>query len=419
MNTRSLHESLERLGLFWATVLLVALASSLIYSGPSLWQTWMHEGPTLINPGGFVTGHDFVAFYAASEAVLGGQAAMVYDRDFMLSTQVALVGSHDIGYLAFMYPPMYLLLVAPLAVLPYFPALALWQTLPFAAILVVLRRIALPPVALVMAAGAPAVAQTLFAGQNGLVFALCLGGGLLALDRRPLLSGLLFGLATAKPQLAILILPALLAGREWKVLASLSATVAGGFILSWILLGPGVWSNYLGIPADARHYLAVGELPWSRMPTVYTAVRLAGFSDFVGMVAQGMVASLVVAGVAWIWWRDAPSGLRAAAILAGVPLVTPFLYDYDLPFMLFAVGLYLANALERGPRSWEKIMLLLVWLQPAWWWWQLVEATGISLSPLVYAGFFAATVFRAHTSIPSRERTRGKKQRADTRLCRP
>ncbi len=136
------------------------------------------------------------------------------------------------------------------------------------------------------------------------------------------------------------------------------------------------------------------------------AVRLAGFSDFVGMVAQVISASLVVAVVAWIWWQGAPPNLRAAAILAGVPLATPFLYDYDLPFMLFAIGLYLAHALERGLRSWEKIMLLLVWLQPAWWWWQLVEVTGISLSPLVYAGFFAAIVFRVDTAIESKVQTR-------------
>ncbi len=388
------------------TVLLVALVSSLIYLGPSLWQTWTHDGTTLVNPAGFVTGHDFVAFYAASEAVLNGDAAMVYDRAFMWSAQISLVGSSDIGYLAFLYPPTYLLLVAPLALLPYFPALALWQAVPLAIFLLMMRRIALPAAAvLVMAAGAPAVAQTLFAGQNGLVFAVCLGGGLMMLDRRPLLAGLLLGLATAKPQLAVLILPALVAGREWRVLAAMLATAAGVVVLSAAVLGGDVWVNYLGIPSDAREFLALGQLPWPRMPTLYTAARLAGLSDSAATTLQIVGAVLVVAGIIRVWWRGGSTARRAAIVLAGIPLATPFLYDYDLPFMVFAVALCLAEALQRGVTQWEKIMLLLVWLQPVWWWWWLVEASGISLSPLVYAVFYVAILLH-HRPIDGAEAAR-------------
>lgn len=395
MNIRAIQQRLDSIGLLWLTILLIFLASSLIYLAPSLWQTWTHDGATLVNQGGFVTGHDFVAFYAASKAVWSGDAAMVYDRDFMMAAQIEVVGTSDIGYLAFMYPPTYLLLVAPLATLPYFPALALWQTLPFVVLLLLLRRIPLPPIALVMAAGAPAVAQALFAGQNGLVFALFLGGGLMVLDRRPLLAGLLLGLATAKPQLAALLVPALIAGREWKALAAMLAAGAGLALLSAVLLGAGVWSSYITVPGDIREYMALGRFPWSRMPTLYTAARLAGLSDTAGAVLQAAGTSLVVAGIAWIWWRAGPANLRIASVLAGVPLATPFMYDYDLPFMLIAIGLYLADALARGPAQWEKIMLLLVWLQPVWWWWLLVEATGASPSPRVYAAFFAAILYRA------------------------
>lgn len=385
------------------TVLLVALMSSLIYLVPSLWQTWTHDGPTLVNSAGFVTGHDFVAFYAASKSALAGTAAMVYEREFMMSAQAAVVGSTEIGYLAFLYPPTYLLLISPLATLSYFPALALWQSLPLAALLLLLRRFALPPFALLMAAGAPAVAQALFAGQNGLLFAALLGGGLLALDRRPPLAGILLGLATAKPQLAILLVPALVAGREWRALAAFVATAAGLVLLSAALLGVDSWSAYLRVPLAAREYLALGQLPWSRMPTVYTAARLAGGSDMAGVVLQSIAASLVVAGTAWLWWHNGSRPLRLAGLLAGAPLVTPFMYDYDLPFMLFAIALYLADSVTRGTVRWEKVMLLLVWLQPAWWWWSLVGATGISPSPLVYAGFFLAIVYRAHAKSPPTE----------------
>ena len=402
----TLKQNLDIIGLPWVAVLLVAMASSLIYLVPALWQTWTHDAPTLLNPAGFVTGHDFVAFYAASKAVLGGEAAMVYDRDFMMAVQVEIVGSPDIGYLAFMYPPTYLLLVAPLAALPYFPALALWQAVPFALFLLLLRRIALPPIALVMAAAAPAVAQTLFAGQNGLLFALFLAGGLMMLDRRPLLAGLLLGLATAKPQLAVLLIPALVAGREWRALAAMLAAGAGLAALSMVILGPAVWSGYLTVPGDAREFLALGQLPWSRMPTLYAAGRLVGLSDAAGTALQLGGATLVLAGTCWVWWHRQRTRLRIVIILAGAPLVTPFMYDYDLPVMLLAIGLFLADGIDRGSVLWEKIVLLLVWLQPIWWWWWLVEATGVSPAPLVYAVFFAATLHRSRSEWPPGETVR-------------
>lgn len=400
MNMRRLQQRLDSIGLAWAAVLLAVLASSLIYLGPSLWQTWTHAGPTLVNPGGFLTGHDFMAFYAASEVALAGDAAMVYAQDFMMAVQVDLAGTSDIGYLAFMYPPTYLLLVSPLAVLPYFPALALWQAAPFAIFLLMLRRISLPPIALIMAAGAPAVAQTLFAGQNGLLLALFLGGGLLALERHPVAAGFLLGLATVKPHLALLLLPALIAGRNWKALASMLGCGAALAAASAAIFGLDVWHSYLAVPAQAREYLAAGRLPWARMPTLYAAARLIGLSDVTGAIVQLGGALAAVTGIAWIWRRDTPAGLRIAALLAGAPLATPYMYDYDLPFMLFAIGLYLADGLKRAPAFWEKVMLLLTWLQPVWWWWWwIVESTGVSVAPLVYAIFFSAVLYRARASL--------------------
>lgn len=128
MKPSSIKNTLDAVGLRWVTVLLVAIMATLVYAGPALLQTWTHDGPTLVTDGGgtgdgFVAGHDFVAFYSASRAVFDGNAALVYDKDFMNAAQHGLVGDTTVGYLAFMYPPTYLLLVSPLALVPYFPPL--------------------------------------------------------------------------------------------------------------------------------------------------------------------------------------------------------------------------------------------------------------------------------------------------------
>lgn len=411
MKPSNTKQALDALGLPWATVLLVAIMATLVYAGPGLWQTWTHKGPTLVTDGGgtgggFVAGHDFVAFYSAARAALDGDASLVYNESYMKPAQHDLVGDASVGYLAFMYPPTYLLLVSPLALAPYFPALAIWLVLPLAFLLLTMRdRIDIPPVTLLLVVTAPAVAQVLFAGQNGLLFAGLLTGGLLLHERRPLLAGILLGLATAKPQLAILLFPALVFGRQWIVLFGAAATLAAMLGLSAAIFGLETWGAYMQVPGQAREWLAAGQLPWSRMPTVYTAIRLAGLGDMAGSLVQAAIALPVLATVAWVWWRGGETDLRAAVLLAGAPLTTPFMYDYDLPFMLPALGIFIAYGCRTGWRVWEKPLLLTVWLQPAWWWTLSTNLLQISLAPVVYGLFFVAIAWRAVQAgtIPAKE----------------
>ena len=67
---------------------------------------------------------------------------------------------------------------------------------------------------------APAVFINAVGGQNGTWTAALFGGGLSLLERRPLLAGGLLGLLIYKPQLALLIPVALLAGRHWRAFAA-------------------------------------------------------------------------------------------------------------------------------------------------------------------------------------------------------
>jgi hypothetical protein len=397
------------------TVLLIAAMSSLIYAGPALWQTWTHDGPTLITDGseaidGFVAGHDFVAFYSASLLALNDEAPLVYSENRMAQTQREVVGHSTVGYLGFMYPPTYVLMITPLSTLPYFTALGLWLLLPLCAFLYALARgTDIPPAALLLVIAAPAVTQSLFAGQNGLLFAALLAGGLLWHDSRSALAGVLLGFATAKPHLAILIFPALIAGRHWTVLAYAAGTLATLIGLTTVVFGMEIWTVYAAIPDLARDWLATGRLPWPRMPTIYTAARLAGTSDVTASAIQALSGLLVLGSVIWIWTRRRESHLRCAALLAGVPLITPFLYDYDLPFMLLALGLFITDATTRGWRAWEKPLLLLVWLQPVWWWTLSTVKWEFSIAPLIYGLFFIAILQRA-TGLPTRNGTANTKE---------
>jgi len=57
------------------------------------------------------------------------------------------------------------------------------------------------PIELVPLIAAPAAMVNIYVGQNGFFTAALMIAGLLSLERRPVLAGILFGLRTIKPQL--------------------------------------------------------------------------------------------------------------------------------------------------------------------------------------------------------------------------
>ena len=100
-----------------------------------------------------------------------------------------------------------------------------------------------------------------------------------------------------------------------------------------------------------------------------------------------MTGLAVLAPVAWVWWCGTSVELRAVVVLAGAPLTTPFLYDYDLPFMLPAIAIFIAHARKTGWRVRDKPLLLAVWPQTAWWWTLTASPWEISIAPWSTACF--------------------------------
>src|SRR5690349_3446123 len=125
------------------------------------------------------------------------------------------------------YPPTLLFLTQPLGSLPYWAALMIWTVLGFAIYAaVVLRELA--PSARAAACGllllAPATIVNVVTGQNGFYSAALLLGGIVALERRPVLAGVLFGLLTMKPHLGVLVPLALVMIGAWRTIAAAALT---------------------------------------------------------------------------------------------------------------------------------------------------------------------------------------------------
>ena len=78
---------------------------------------WTALSGGLTDPNGKPIGTDFSSFYAAGSMVLDGRAADVYDMAAHYARERQIFGEAT-PYYGWLYPPIFLFAVAPLALLP-------------------------------------------------------------------------------------------------------------------------------------------------------------------------------------------------------------------------------------------------------------------------------------------------------------
>ncbi|HML08872.1 MAG TPA: glycosyltransferase family 87 protein [Xanthobacteraceae bacterium] len=334
-------------------------------------------------------GDDFVNYWSGAFLAWHHRAAEIYNAAAFHAFEQSVVGEH-LGGFHYSYPPTLLVLTAPLALIPYVPALGLWISIGWLAFYRALRLAMPEGRTLLLALAAPAVFVNTVGGQNGTWTAALFGGGLGLLDRRPLLAGGLLGLLIYKPHLGILLPLALLAGRRWRAFAAAAATAGGLVAVSAIWLGPEILADYLRQIAWLRHViLEDGTGVWHRMLSVFVAARRLGADVPTAYVAQALVGALAGLAVAAVWLRDGPFGARNAALVLGTCLATPYLQDYDLVFGALVVA-WLGQDARGGsardyPLFFASASILLIPLFAA----TLANLTGLALGPLFILPAFA------------------------------
>jgi len=323
-----------------------------------------------VDASGKPLGFDFIAFWGAARIALGGHPADAYDMQRLLEVErTALPGLGDGPLGPWQYPPTFLLLVLPLGLLPYFLSYFSFIGASFGGFAVVLRRTLAaqgiaPRAAWLPLLGSPAVMVNAFEGQNGFLTAALIGAALLLLQSRPAVAGLLIGALTIKPHLGLLLPLALLCGGCWRALFYAALGAAGFAAGSVAVLGSDtLWAFFERLPLVAS-WVSEGKMPLAKMPTFFSLGRSLGLPAGAAWLLHGLVAMLAAAVVARVWLGGRSMALRAAALLSGTMLLSPYLYDYDLVWMGLALAWFAGYALRHGWRPWEKELLVLVWLQP-------------------------------------------------------
>jgi len=346
-----------------------------------------------VDANGFLIGTDFISFWTSGRMLVAG--TNVYDTAAHVAVQrefYAMPGE----YTAFFYPPGFLPFVWPLGLLPYFPALAAWLGLTGAAFLAAVRawfrELGLKGPALVLVAAFPPVFVTLTHGQTSFLVAALLGGGLLLVGRRPWLAGILIGLATIKPQFGLLVPLALLASGQWRTIAGAGAAALALTALAAAAFGPQVWADWLAITRTASTATADGNIGFAKMVSVFAGLSLVGVPAAAAIAVQVATSLALAAAVVVAGWRRAFTPGLAALVLAGAPLATPFVLDYDMVLTAFPLAFLFARAREGGFADGERITIAAVFAGAAFARPLAINA-GVPIMPLLLAALFVA-VFR-------------------------
>lgn len=365
----------------FALVFTLAFASLLWLAG-GLANGWWWHPPGLVNLAGVNIGRDFVAFWSAAGLALTGQPASAYDHAALHAAEFQAIGA-PVKFTAWFYPPFVQLLSAPLALMPYLSALALWLLAPLSGLLIVVRRFAPHVLTALATLIFPATAQCLITGQNGVLTALIVAAGLLQLERRPILAGLILGTLSYKPHIAAAVFAALLFGRYWRSLGTAVAVAVSLAAASIIAFGLEPWIAFLRESHYATTLLEDGQLPWEFMVTVFAAARLAGFAVSLSYALQAVTALGALVALYLVWRRPGPLAPRAAVLAAIIPLTTPFAYNYDLVVVVLALIWLVREGLQTGFRRGEVAVLALAWAAPVAGWlfasWSHVVVTPIVL----------------------------------------
>ncbi len=306
---------------------------------------------------------DFTALWMAGQAAAEHSLAVLSDPAAFTGYLRTAFGT-GLPHQIWPYPPSILLLARPLAALPLGLSFVAYSVASVAALWLAISLGGLSTLARVAIVLSPAVAANALAGQNGALVGAVLCAGLLLIDRRPIVSGLLLGFVSIKPQFALLLPVCLVAGGRWQAalygcISTFTLACSAAYIF-----GVAPWVDFL--LENHKTVSAYIGAPWHSDPAqlIFSSPFMASRSLGAGLAAAFTIQTFATCGCAWwAWriWRDPriETSARMAATLPLVLLASPWVHTYDMPVLAVSVALLLP-----GSGVGRRASLGVAWLWP-------------------------------------------------------
>ena len=310
-------------------------------------------------------GTDFSNVWAAGHMVLEGSAAKAWSWPDHFAVQQWVHHKADVDFFGWHYPPPFLLVASLLALMPYVPALIVWQIATLAPFTWMMWRLVPRRETILLTLAAPVTLICLMSGHNGFLTALLLGGGLALMDRKPLVAGMLFGCLLYKPQFALIIPPLLLATRNWRAIVGAIASSGALIGLTLQLWGWPVWQAFIdSLPLTRAVVVEQGSTGFHKIMSPFAAIRMWGGPIALAYAVQAAATVGCMAAVAWVGRFGKSANVRNALVCAAVLVSTPYVLDYDYVVLLPAIAFLWLDSEENGWLDWDKSLLAFAWIAP-------------------------------------------------------
>jgi alpha-1,2-mannosyltransferase len=210
---------------------------------------------------------------------------------------------------------------------------------------------------------APAVTVNIWTGQNGFLVTALLVGGLIVLDRRPILAGVLFGILTIKPQLGLLLPIMLVLTGRWRTIFAAAATVVVLFAATSLVFGFKVWTAYIQDALPTQRAMVLDDIHnyMVHMPTAFMNARIAGLPVAVCFAIQAVFSGLTLVAVVWTFWRKRDPVLSNTLLITAIFTVSPYTFNYDMVLFSWVI----IKLMDRSDNdAWDYGLMLAVWTIP-------------------------------------------------------
>jgi alpha-1,2-mannosyltransferase len=322
---------------------------------------------------GRLKGGDFIQFYTLGHIAFGREYPRLSTANALHTLQVQLLPASDPEFYFPVYPPQTALIFAPLALLSFRAAAAVWTATLICAYAAIvwytwrpLRDVLTDKLFVAAAAAAFPPFWSLVLHEQTTVFPLAaFFCGWLALERdRPFLAGLALGILAIKPQFGLVLAVVVLAAREWRIILGALCSVA--LQLAAVIYGMGVGAlrayieNVRGMPKIEP---LLEPDPW-QMHSLRTVTTLVpGIS---GRMLWIVLSVAVIITVTMAWRTRVPLTVRFGLLILGTVLVNPHLIVYDATVLVLPL-LWFGAWVERGRLSlasefWLTVYALFIFL---------------------------------------------------------
>jgi alpha-1,2-mannosyltransferase len=289
---------------------------------------------------------DFLSYYIGGLLIREGRADRLYDTTLMWKREREMLPDLP-SVRTYIRPPFYAVLLAPLTILPPWPAFLVEMALFYSMLLAcwAWAGFRFGPDAIIWSAiFFPAAIGTAY-GQDCVLILVAALLAFIAIERKWLfVAGLVLGIALIKFHLIILFPLVLLMHRQWRVLAGLFVSACIAITLSVAFAGPSSIPNYIRMV----QFISRDRLEQSP-PSMLNIYAIPANFGLDSQVLNGFLALLVIALTVIAAYR-APLWRWFSAAAAGSLLIVPHCYLYDATYLLLPLWLVMFGSTDKLTR---------------------------------------------------------------------